>query len=52
MVAISSMLHKDQNNPSNQLQIDVFTKDVFVSLVIAFVVFVAGYFIVQRKSVK
>ncbi|UOE48647.1 ABC transporter permease [Mucilaginibacter sp. SMC90] len=52
MVAISSMLRKDQNNPSQQLQIDVFTKDVFVSLAIALVVFVAGYFIVQRKSVK
>lgn len=52
MVAISSMLRRDQNNPSQQLQIDVFTKDVFVSLAIALVVFVAGYFIVQRKSVK
>jgi hypothetical protein len=52
MEAISSMIKHNQSDPSNRLQIDVFTKDVSVSLVIALVVFVAGYFIVQRKSVK
>jgi hypothetical protein len=52
MEAISSMIKHNQSDPSNRLQIDVFTKDVSVSLIIALVVFVAGYFIVQRKSVK
>lgn len=52
MVAISSMLHRNQNAPANSLQVDVFTKDVSVSLIIAAVVFVAGYFIVRSKSVK
>src|SRR4051812_44285140 len=52
MEAISSMIKHNQSDPSNRLQIDVFTKDVSVSLIIAFVVFVTGYFIVQRKSVK
>ena len=32
--------------------IDLFTKDIFVSLAVAVVVFVAGYFIVLKKSVK
>lgn len=52
MVAITTMMHRDKVNPTNQLAIDIFTKDVFVSLSVAVVVFVAGYFIVQRKSVK
>lgn len=52
MEAIRSMLKNNHGDPSNQLQIDVFTKDVFVSMAIALVVFIAGYFIVQRKSVK
>lgn len=32
--------------------IDIFTKDVYIGLAVAVVVFVAGYYIVQRKSVK
>ena len=34
------------------ITIDMFTKEIFVSLIIAAVVFVAGYFIVLKKSVK
>ena len=52
MAAISSMLKNNHGDPSNRLQIDIFTKDVFVSMAIALVVFILGYFIVQRKSVK
>ncbi|WP_214653052.1 ABC transporter permease [Mucilaginibacter segetis] len=51
MVALSSMIHK-QKGPAKDLVIDVFTKDVFVSLGISAVVFVIGYFIVQKRSVK
>lgn len=32
--------------------VDIFTKDVFVSLIIAVVVFILGYFIVAKRSVK
>ncbi len=35
-----------------QLIIDFFAKDVYVSLIVFAVVFVAGFFIVQRKSIK
>jgi hypothetical protein len=35
-----------------QITIDLFTKEIFVSLAIAVIVFVAGYFIVLKKSVK
>jgi hypothetical protein len=35
-----------------QLSLDMFTNEVFVSLTVAIVVFIAGFFIVQRKSVK
>lgn len=51
MQAIITMTRQGEG-PAKQLEIDVFTKDVFVSLAVAVVVFVAGYFIVQRRSVK
>ena len=53
MLALKSMMgvHKP-GTPPTQIVIDVFTHDVYVSLVISAVVFVAGFFIVQRKSVK
>jgi hypothetical protein len=35
-----------------QITIDIFTKEIFVSLAIAVLVFFAGYFIVLKKSVK
>ena len=35
-----------------QLSVDIFTKEVYVSLVVATVVFILGFFIVQKKSVK
>jgi hypothetical protein len=51
MEAISTMIHGGESMQKG-LQIDIFTKDVFVSLIISVVVFVAGYFIVLRRSVK
>jgi hypothetical protein len=51
MEAITTMMHRGEGAPKG-IQIDVFTKDVFVSMAVAAVVFIAGYFIVQKKSVK
>ncbi len=51
MEAISTMIRHGENM-QNGLQIDIFTKDVLVSLAVGAVVFIAGYFIVQRRSVK
>ncbi|MBC7400660.1 MAG: ABC transporter permease [Mucilaginibacter sp.] len=53
MLALKSMMgvHK-RGTPPTQIVIDIFTHDVYVSLGVAAVVFVAGFFIVQRKSVK
>jgi hypothetical protein len=53
MLALKSMMgvHK-RGTPPTQIVIDIFTHDVFVSLVVFAVVFVAGFFIVQKKSVK
>jgi hypothetical protein len=53
MLVIASLpnLHsKGGGMPS--LTIDLFTKDIAVSIVVAAVVFIAGYFIVLKKSVK
>ncbi|PWK76589.1 hypothetical protein LX99_03456 [Mucilaginibacter oryzae] len=52
MQAIKTMMHRGDSDHAKQLQIDIFTKDVFVSMAVGVVVFVAGYFIVQRRSVK
>jgi len=38
--------------PSQTITVDFFTHEIYVSLAIAIVVFVAGYFIVLKKSVK
>ncbi len=35
-----------------QITVDFFTKDIAVSLIVATIVFIAGYFIVLKKSVK
>jgi hypothetical protein len=53
MLALKSMMgvHK-RGTPPTQIVIDIFTHDVFVSLAVFAVVFVAGFFIVQKKSVK
>lgn len=51
MAAMKSMV-KHQGGPSDHFEIDVFTQDVYVSLVVAVLVFFAGYFIVQKRSVK
>ncbi|MFD2874622.1 ABC transporter permease [Mucilaginibacter ximonensis] len=52
MLALKSMMPHKPGTPADKIIIDVFTQDVFVSLIIFAVVFVAGFFIVQRKSVK
>lgn len=51
MVALSSMI-KNKKGPAQDIVIDVFTKDVIVALAVSAVVFIAGYFIVQKRSVK
>jgi hypothetical protein len=53
MLALKSMMgvHK-RGTPPTQIVIDILTHDVYVSLAVGIVVFVAGFFIVQRKSVK
>ena len=35
-----------------QITVDIFTKDIFVNLIVATAVFILGYFIVLKKSVK
>ena len=55
MMAIKSMeegAHQKGGAGMPQITIDLFTKEVFVSLAIALVVFIAGYVIVLKKSVK
>jgi len=56
MLAVSAM--KDDLKSSmgkaamQQINIDIFTKEIWVSLIVALVIFMVGYFIVLKKSVK
>ncbi|MDB5132911.1 MAG: family transporter protein, partial [Mucilaginibacter sp.] len=45
---------RSKNGPTGlpHIHVDVFSKEILVSLAIAILVFVAGYFIVLKKSVK
>jgi hypothetical protein len=54
MLTVKS-IHPGNNRPGQDLppiNIDLFTKDIFVSLAVATGVFILGYFIVLKKSVK
>jgi hypothetical protein len=52
MLALKSMMPRTKTGPPTQITIDIFTQDVYVSLTIFVAVFIAGFFIVQKKSVK
>jgi hypothetical protein len=56
MLAIKTMEDGLKNHPGPgampQITIDLFTKEIFVSLTIAVIIFVVGYVIVLKKSVK
>ncbi|MDB5031043.1 ABC transporter permease [Mucilaginibacter sp.] len=52
MMALKTMMPHTKGQNNSQMVIDIFTKDVFVSIVISAIVFIAGYYIVQKKSVK
>jgi len=52
--AIENGAHQKSPGPGGmpQITIDIFTREIFISLAIALLVFIAGYFIVLKKSVK
>ncbi|WP_426669260.1 ABC transporter permease [Mucilaginibacter sp. McL0603] len=54
MLTIKGLVKNRMNTGGDmpQLTVDIFTKDIFVSLGVAVVVFILGYFIVLKKSVK
>jgi lantibiotic transport system permease protein len=52
MLALKSMFPRKPNMPPTQIVVDIFTQDVFISLGVSVVVFIAGFYIVQKKSVK
>lgn len=51
-MALKTMMPHVKGKGNTQLVINIFTSDVYVSLIVSAVVFVAGFYIVQRKSVK
>lgn len=51
VVAISTMIRRG-DKAVKEIEIDIFTRDVMVSLIISVIIFIGGYFIVLRRSVK
>jgi hypothetical protein len=52
MLALKLMPHHISNEAAPQINIDLLTKEIFVSITVSVVVFISGYFIVLKKSVK
>ena len=52
MMALKTMLPHSRGKQSTQMVIDIITNDVYVSLVVSAVVFIIGFYIVQKRSVK
>jgi len=53
MLAFKSMFPPGKRSgPATQIEVDVFTHDVFISLGVSVVVFIVGFYVVQKKSVK
>jgi len=53
MLALSALpQHHSHAAGSNPISVDLFTREIYISLIIAALVFIAGYFIVLKKSVK
>lgn len=52
MLALKLMPHNTNRDEAPQIVIDIFTKDIFVGISISVLVFIGGYFIVLKKSVK
>jgi len=50
-IAITNMVSR-ANQAANKLEIDVFTKEVPVSIIISVLVFIGGYFVVLKRSVR
>lgn len=44
--------HTHMASANSEMSIDIFTKEIFVSMIVAAAVFVGGYFIVLKKSLK
>ena len=54
MLTIKGLLNSRMNNGPTmpEITVDLFTKDILVSLTVAVAVFILGYFIILKKSVK
>jgi hypothetical protein len=52
MLALKLMPHNAGKGETPQIVIDLFTKDILVGITVSALVFIGGYFIILKKSVK
>jgi hypothetical protein len=49
MIALKSIMGEAN---AKSMAFDMFTKEVYVSLAVSLVTFIAGYYVISRRSVK
>jgi lantibiotic transport system permease protein len=52
MLALNSLFAQLKTKAGTSMTFDLLTKEVYVSLAVGLVAFIAGYFIIQKRSVK
>jgi hypothetical protein len=52
MLALQSMMIQVLNNKNELLEFDLFSKEIYVSLIVAVLTFILGYFVIQKRSIK
>jgi hypothetical protein len=52
LIALNTLIRNPKSQASTTLSVDIFTREIFISLGCAALFFIAGFFIVQKKSVK
>lgn len=52
MLALNSMMKQVLNNKGKQIEFDLMTREIYVSLTVAAVTFIIGYFIINKRSIK
>ncbi len=52
MLALNSMMKQVLNNKSEQMEFDLLSREIYVSLAVAVITFLIGYFVVNNRSIK
>ena len=52
MLALQSMMKQVLNNTNEQMEFDLLSQEIYVSLIVAAITFIIGYFVINKRSVR